>query len=953
MLELREFLSLLHGVQDKGNGQYMARCPAHDDHKQSLSVKMGEKKIVCHCMAGCEYDDILKAMGLTWKDVYKMDENAPRTGKASGEKPASAHAAKPAAPAQPAQKKAVDLNMLRVGGEYNVRRKNPVSGKDEWVKEAILKCYEYTDEKGNPQLRVYRTSGKNFPTVHLDGGKWYWGDGDKKDLLYKLPRVLKAIEKNTPVLLVEGEKDVETLESMGYVATSNKGGAGKWSEKLSSYLTGAKVIVIPDNDEPGRKHGKIVCNALSGVAREVRLVTLRRTKTAQLPEKGDISDLVQLIGMDKAKEELERLIAFSPVLSRKVSDDDYAEYFDGIQGVSISNGCMYQVLKDGDVKRMSNFVALPLEQVAQDDGTPEMQYSLTVAGWSNTGRPLKRLSVPLKDFDKMDWCMTGWGLDANIAEGNGVRQKLRRVIQEAGSRCAVQKTVYTHTGWRKIDGKWCFLHGGGAIGMDGIETRLSYGYNEQYCLNGVRTDRLTEDMRMLGSMLRPYCQGVSLEIEKVVGTRIAAPLLGFIYLAPLKSLLAKRGHRPSFVPFLRGGSGTGKSTLAALMLNHFGYDFSFEAAMPANFENTAGSIGLKLFQLKDLPLIVDDYHPEMDARRASAMAGVAESISRMIGDGAMRSRLRSDATAMEDKPVRGLAIETGEDTPNVSPSSVSRMYVIDLEPGDVPIPMQGRTAPDYLARTESLNRLYRNARLGMLNESMVGYLEWWVERLNRDGEEKVLDELESDYQAAQQDALRMNASHARMPATVSMLECGITEMLKYMSSENGYLDPKDVPAIKERFMRGLLEGANRQNREMVDMKPTEIFLNTVKELLNSGKRLVEDLEKLSQVPPLGAIGYRDDRFYYFNAGETYAAVCESLQKQNTRYPIGKTQLLKQLVTENISLPSTDGKSNVRKLNLTKKGRGNVNLVWIPRYIIDGEDKPLLQEVKLEQNELPF
>ena len=39
-----------------------------------------------------------------------------------------------------------------------------------------------------------------------------------------------------------------------------------------------------------------------------------------------------------------------------------------------------------------------------------------------------------------------------------------------------ERTVYTHTGWRKLDGKWAYLHGGGAIGASGavagVETSL-------------------------------------------------------------------------------------------------------------------------------------------------------------------------------------------------------------------------------------------------------------------------------------------------------------------------------------------------------------------------------------------------------------------------------------------------------------------------------------------------
>ena len=145
--------------------------------------------------------------------------------------------------------------------------------------------------------------------------------------------------------------------------------------------------------------------------------------------------------------------------------------------------------------------------------------------------------------------------------------------------------------------------------------------------------------------------------------------------------------------------------------------------MPANFENTGNSIGLKLFTLKDLPLLVDDYHPQSDAQKAKSMAAVAESISRMIGDGAVRDRMRADGTAQTMKPIRALCIETGEETPRVSASSVGRMYVIDVQPGDVPIPRKGMNAAQQ-RRSEEYMELLGQARHGALNEVMRGYIEW-------------------------------------------------------------------------------------------------------------------------------------------------------------------------------------------------------------------------------------
>src|SRR5690349_696370 len=76
---LRMVIAKLDGARKSG-GQWMARCPAHDDNKASLSITEGkEQPVIFSCMAGCESAVILDALGLTWKDLcLPRDEEARR-----------------------------------------------------------------------------------------------------------------------------------------------------------------------------------------------------------------------------------------------------------------------------------------------------------------------------------------------------------------------------------------------------------------------------------------------------------------------------------------------------------------------------------------------------------------------------------------------------------------------------------------------------------------------------------------------------------------------------------------------------------------------------------------------------------------------------------------------------------------------------------------------------------
>lgn len=71
-----KFLSHLDGVKGNGNQRY-ARCPAHEDKRQSLSVSVADDgKILLHCHAGCTAKDITEAMGLSIKDLF-VDKAVP------------------------------------------------------------------------------------------------------------------------------------------------------------------------------------------------------------------------------------------------------------------------------------------------------------------------------------------------------------------------------------------------------------------------------------------------------------------------------------------------------------------------------------------------------------------------------------------------------------------------------------------------------------------------------------------------------------------------------------------------------------------------------------------------------------------------------------------------------------------------------------------------------------
>ncbi len=235
-------LPLLDGVTKSGKG-WSARCPAHADRKASLTVSVGNAgRILLKCHAGCETTNVVKKIGLTMADLF--------------DKP-------------------------------NVHQTNG--------KRRLIASYDYRDERSKVLFRVRRYDPKGFDQCRpTRGGKWIASVSGVRKVPYKLPELVKA-GTDEPVFIVEGEKDVESLFTIGVLATCNAMGAGKWTADHSNFLRGRRVIILPDNDEPGRKHAEQVARSLEGVASNVKVVLL-----PDLLDKGDVSDWLKAGGTKNA-----------------------------------------------------------------------------------------------------------------------------------------------------------------------------------------------------------------------------------------------------------------------------------------------------------------------------------------------------------------------------------------------------------------------------------------------------------------------------------------------------------------------------------------------------------------------------------------------------------------------------------------------------------------------------
>jgi hypothetical protein len=154
----------------------------------------------------------------------------------------------------------------------------------------ITNTYDYLNEHSELLFQAVRYEPKGFSQRRPDGhGGWFWNLEGVRRVLYRLPDLIDAIADKKDVVIVEGEKDVEALRELDIASTTCSGGAGKWRDDYNQHFRGASIVIIGDNDEPGRIHARDVAKALGPVAARVRVLDLAAC-WPECPPKGDISD---------------------------------------------------------------------------------------------------------------------------------------------------------------------------------------------------------------------------------------------------------------------------------------------------------------------------------------------------------------------------------------------------------------------------------------------------------------------------------------------------------------------------------------------------------------------------------------------------------------------------------------------------------------------------------------
>jgi len=250
-----------------GSAQAYGKCPLHEDHVSSLSVNLITGLWSCHAGCGCGNVTTLSR---------RLGVPAPSS---TGLEPVGVA---PPPHQRPPVRKSHAPTIIQ-------NRK-------------VVRSYIYENQHSRPLFRVLRYTPKGFSQQHWVNGQWLPGRGNVQRVPYRLPEISKT---NRAIFLVEGEKDVERLESISLVATTVPMGANSWDAGFAVYFKSKRVVVIPDNDEPGKAFAKKAAADLVAAGATVKIVEI-----PYLAEKGDVSDYLDI--KENSRESLLNLVRSAP-----------------------------------------------------------------------------------------------------------------------------------------------------------------------------------------------------------------------------------------------------------------------------------------------------------------------------------------------------------------------------------------------------------------------------------------------------------------------------------------------------------------------------------------------------------------------------------------------------------------------------------------------------------------
>jgi hypothetical protein len=449
--------------------------------------------------------------------------------------------------------------------------------------------------------------------------------------------------------------------------------------------------------------------------------------------------------------------------------------------------------REGDIEMpLTNFTANILTDIVEDDGI-EVHHTLEIEA-RLAGR-VRRFHVAATHFGAMQWPMQHLGPGAIVSPGFGLADHARAAIQFL-STAILERRIYTHTGWRLLEGVWGYLHAGGAIGPNGPIAQVQVHLPE--ALGRFSLPAPPDGHEREQAIL------ASLKLLDVAPDRITIPLYAAIWRAALGAA--------DFSVQLAGLTGAGKTALAALAQQHYGSEMDAEH-LPASWSSTGNALEGYAFQAKEALLVIDDFAPSGSQADVLRLHREAERVLRAQGNRSGRLRMRPDSSLRPAKPPRGLILSTGEDIPRAQ-SVRARVLILEMQKQDL----------DWTR----LTACQADAANGHYALALAGYVHWCAARY-----EQLRTEVRTTVTTRRRTAIGAE-THRRIPTMIANLQFGFATWLDF-AEDTGAVTSNQAADLWDRARAALEEAARVQEQHQRASDPTQRFLELLSGAIVSGR----------------------------------------------------------------------------------------------------------------------
>lgn len=454
---------------------------------------------------------------------------------------------------------------------------------------------------------------------------------------------------------------------------------------------------------------------------------------------------------------------------------------------------------------------------------------------------------------------------------NYIHEVLERDISTAQ-----KEEVYSLTGWKVINGKWCYVANLGIIGSRKSGIRASGELKFEIFSHFERREIIKE----------------FLDMEKICRREdVSRMLMLFTEMSVMTTLFERAGFPIKSILAIIGTTNSLKTAIAMVFSKIFN---ATETTHPeVTFSSTPGGIETCVAKYGDSILLVDDFMPGGNRNKQDELNSKLELLCRLYGDRTEKKRMTTYMGGQKaEYPVRGCCMITGEHITGVE-SSRTRMVNVRLEKNDV--------------NSENL-KFYQDNPL-ILPTYLYGFIEFLTE--NQGTVLKIIKDKIPEYRRTFEFKIaRFNETAAQFAVTLDIMGAYLESVLESYNMEE----------LKAEWQGSIEKIFHENDRQLETQDAVGLMLSALNEFMLKNPQLVKAVNLIAKNDC--EMVYVDQNFVYVRTDDLYLISKKYCERYSYDLFLNKDMIPRKLKERGIIEVSKNEKGHMEAARKLKQGNGN-------------------------------